>query len=77
MEIDLVCCFVDGADPRHLAARSEAWQQALVSDPQTSGGLLAGVAASRAQACVLALRAAGHDAAIIGQVTEGAGLRLG
>ena len=31
MEIDLVCCFVDGADPRHLAARSEAWQQALAS----------------------------------------------
>ncbi len=50
---------------------------ALLVDPQTSGGLLAGVAASRAQACVLALCAAGHDAAIIGQVTEGAGLRLG
>lgn len=50
---------------------------ALLVDPQTSGGLLAGVAASRAEACIFALRAAGHDAAIIGEVTEGAGLRLG
>ena len=49
----------------------------LLVDPQTSGGLLAGVAASRAAACVAALRAAGHDAAIIGQVTKGSGLRLG
>ena len=52
---------------------------ALLVDPQTSGGLLAGVAASRAAACVFALRAAGHDAAIIGEITgvSDPGLRLG
>jgi selenide,water dikinase len=50
---------------------------ALLVDPQTSGGLLAGVAAARAEACVAALRAVGHEAAIIGQVTPGSGLRLG
>jgi selenide, water dikinase len=40
----------------------------LLIDPQTSGGLLAGVVAPRAEACVAALRAAGLDAAIVGAV---------
>ena len=40
----------------------------LLSDPQTSGGLLAGVSAARAGACVTALRAAGLEAAIIGAI---------
>jgi selenide,water dikinase len=40
----------------------------LLHDPQTSGGLLAGVAATRAVACVAALRAAGVEAAVIGSV---------
>lgn len=31
MEFDLVCCFVDGDDPAHQAARSEAWQRAQAS----------------------------------------------
>ena len=31
MEIDLVCCFVDGADPAHQARRLAAWQMALAS----------------------------------------------
>jgi selenide,water dikinase len=44
---------------------------ALLADPQTSGGLLAGVPAARAQACLAALRAAGIEAAIIGR-TEAA-----
>jgi selenide, water dikinase len=38
----------------------------LLTDPQTSGGLLAGVATARAEACIAALRAAGLTAAVIG-----------
>ena len=49
---------------------------ALLVDPQTSGGLLAGVARAEVDACLAALRAAGMDAAIIGEVS-GHGLRLG
>ena len=44
---------------------------ALLADPQTSGGLLAGVPAARAEECLAALVAAGVEAAIIGNVVEG------
>ena len=51
---------------------------ALLVDPQTSGGLLAGVALDRADACVAALRGAGYDAAVVGRVVAGVpGLTFG
>ena len=40
----------------------------LLADPQTAGGLLAGVPAQRLAACLAALRAAGDDARVIGTV---------
>ncbi len=52
-------------------------QTALLLDPQTSGGLLAGIAPERAAACVAALHAAGTAASIIGAVERGeAAIRL-
>lgn len=63
--------------PANLAAaswRMEAPQDvrvALLTDPQTCGGLLASVPAGQAGALVARLREAGHQAAVIGAVVAG------
>ena len=50
----------------------DADQLRLLVDPQTSGGLLAGVSADRAELCLQALHAAGYPQAVcIGQVRSG------
>ncbi|HWB52011.1 MAG TPA: selenide, water dikinase SelD [Stellaceae bacterium] len=48
---------------------------ALLIDPQTAGGLLAGIAADAAPGCLAALRAAGYQAAEIGVVEPCAGIK--
>jgi selenide,water dikinase len=57
-------------DNRRLLPGADAMEQyaAVLVDPQTSGGLLAGLPADRAEVCVRALRQAGLTAAVIGRV---------
>lgn len=69
---------VSSLQPANLAAaswRMEAPQDvraALLTDPQTCGGLLASVPGAQAQELVARLREAGHQAAVIGEVVAGA-----
>ena len=52
-----------------LRGEFDAPTRAVLFDPQTSGGVLAGIPADRAAECVAKLRAKGHvHAAIIGRV---------
>jgi selenide,water dikinase len=51
-----------------LAADLDTERLGLLSDPQTSGGLLASVPALRADACLEALQAQQIDAASIGEI---------
>ena len=48
----------------------------LLFDPQTSGGLLAGISADKVAACLAALKQAGYAAAVIGKVTSGSPMIL-
>ncbi|AQR62806.1 selenide, water dikinase SelD [Brevundimonas sp. LM2] len=55
----------------------EDWRRDLLTDPQTSGGLLVAVAPEGAEAVLTQIRAAGFDrAAVVGRVTAGAGVRV-
>lgn len=55
----------------------EDWRRDLLTDPQTSGGLLAAVAPDAAEAILAVVRAAGFDrAAVVGRVLPGAGVRV-
>ncbi|WP_298163675.1 selenide, water dikinase SelD [Brevundimonas sp.] len=75
-----------GASGRNWASYGEAitlpagfddWRRDLLTDPQTSGGLLVAVAAGAADAVLATIRAAGFDqAAVVGRVVEGAGVRV-
>ena len=60
-----------------LRGQIDAATKAVLFDPQTSGGLLAGVPAEAAAGCVAALRSARHvHAAIVGRIGKvGAGTR--
>ncbi|QFR33706.1 selenide, water dikinase SelD [Ancylobacter sp. TS-1] len=73
---------ITGASHRNWASYGEAvrlpdglpdWRRHLLTDPQTSGGLLAAVAPEAAERVLAAIHAAGYGrAAIIGEVSEGA-----
>ncbi len=52
------------------------WQETLLHDPQTSGGLLLAVAAERCGDLLAFCRQRGQDAWVVGDVSEGAGIEI-
>ncbi|HEX3142019.1 MAG TPA: AIR synthase-related protein, partial [Rhizobacter sp.] len=55
-----------------LAPSVQPWQQALLTDPQTSGGLLVSCSAAASESVLARFRAAGFDqAAVIGHLQAG------
>ena len=78
--------FVTGASHRNWAACGAEvtlpegladWQRHLLTDPQTSGGLLVAVAPEAAEATLARIRAAGYPlAAIVGRIEEGDGITV-
>lgn len=61
-----------------LSGSLDAAELAVLCDPQTAGGLLAGIPAANANDCLRALRAAGYRAAMVGRVENaGSGSRIG
>jgi len=65
-----------GAEVR-LPSGAPGWQQALLSDPQTSGGLLVACAADVADAVLAEFRTRGFDAACrIGRMVAGQGVSV-
>nr|WP_106607061.1 selenide, water dikinase SelD [Shimia abyssi] len=87
LDLEAVPVYAGALELAAAGVRSTVWQDnldaapvfgdsgargALLHDPQTAGGLLAAVAAKEAETLVAALRAQGHDAAVIGHLVEGA-----
>ena len=78
--------FVTGASHRNWAAYGADvtlpegfpdWARHLLTDPQTSGGLLVAVAPEAAEPTLARVRAAGYPlAAVVGRVEEGGGLTV-
>ena len=55
----------------------EDWRRDLLTDPQTSGGLLIAVAEHAAEAVMAKVREAGFErAAVVGRMVEGTGVRV-
>jgi selenide,water dikinase len=75
--------FITGASGRNWASygnqvtlppKTPEWRRALLTDPQTSGGLLVACAAERAEALCATILAAGYPrASIVGAVSAGEG----
>ena len=60
-----------------LPAGFEEWRRDLLTDPQTSGGLLIAVSPEAAETVLATIRTAGFDrAAVVGRVIEGSGVRI-